>query len=78
MTAALANPEATPLQHALEAVDALPLDAQESVLDVLQRRVAASRRRLIVREVRQARAAYRAGKVKRGTAADLMAELRAE
>ena len=65
MTAALANPEATPLQHALEAVDALPLDAQESVLDVLLRRVAASRRRLIVREVRQARAAYRAGKIDR-------------
>lgn len=77
MTVALANLKGTPLQHALDAVDALPLEAQESVLDVLQRRVAANRRAVIVREVRQARAAYRAGKVKRGTAADLMAELRA-
>lgn len=77
MNAALACLESTPLQHALDTVDALPLETQESVLDVLQRRIAANRRAAIVREVRQARAHFRAGKVKRGTVTDLMAELRA-
>lgn len=48
-----------------------------AVAEFVQRRVAASRRAVMVREVGQARATYRAGKVKRGSATELMAELRA-
>ena len=62
--------------RALQTVENLALDEQEALLDLVQRRIAAARRAKLVREVAGARRDYRRGNVRRGTAAELMAELR--
>jgi hypothetical protein len=62
--------------RALETVERLALDEQAALVDVVNRRIAAARRAALVRDVAAARRDYRQGKVRRGTAADLMAELR--
>ena len=62
--------------RALETVEQLALDEQEALVDVVSHRIAAARRAVLAREVAAARRDYRQGKVRRGTAADLMAELR--
>ena len=46
------------------------------LVEVVNKRIAATRRREMVREIAEARADYRRGKVKRGSASDLMRELR--
>jgi len=60
----------------LASVEALALDEQEAFLEVVRRRVAAARRAALARDVAAARRAYRQGKVRRGTAAELLTELR--
>ena len=62
--------------RALETVERLALDEQEALVDVVSHRIAAARRAVLVREVAAARRDYQRGKVRRGTAADLMTELR--
>lgn len=62
--------------RALETVERLALEEQEALVDVVSHRIAAARRAVLVREVAAARRDHRQGKVRRGTAADLMAELR--
>ena len=62
--------------RALETIERLALDEQEALVDVVHRRIAATRRAALVRDVATARRDYRAGKVRRGLTKDLMAELR--
>jgi hypothetical protein len=61
---------------ALASVESLPLEDQTALIEVVNRRIAAARRREMVREITTARADYRSGRVKRGSAAELMRELR--
>jgi hypothetical protein len=61
---------------ALATVETLALEDQEALVEVLNRRIADARRRALVREVSASRRHYQAGKVRRGSAKDLMAELR--
>jgi hypothetical protein len=65
----------TPFQNALEAVEALPIDDQVMLLDVLQKRLAHDRREQICRDIAEAEQDYEQGNVKRGSVQDLMAEL---
>jgi hypothetical protein len=62
--------------RALATVDALAVDEQEALVDVVRRRIAAARRAALAQEVAGSRGDYRRGNVRRGTADDLMAELR--
>jgi hypothetical protein len=62
--------------RAMETIERLGLDEQEALVDVVQRRIAEARRAAMVREVAASRRDYRRGKVRRGSAKDLMAELR--
>lgn len=62
--------------EALAVVESLPVEDQSALVEVVNKRVAAARRAQMVREVAEARADHRRGKVKRGSAADLMRELR--
>lgn len=62
--------------EALACIDALPVEDQEALVALMNKRLAAARRQEILEEIAQARHDYRAGKVKRGTSADLMRELR--
>ena len=64
--------------EAIASVETLPLDDQAALVEVVSKRIASARRAEIVREVADARRDYRQGKVKRGSAADLMAELRSK
>lgn len=61
---------------ALSLVETLPVEDQSVLVEVVNKRVAAARRVQMIREMDEARADYRRGKVKRGSAADLMQELR--
>lgn len=62
--------------RALATVDALAVDEQEALVDVVQKRIAAARRAALAEEVAHRRRNHRRGSVRRGTADDLMAELR--
>jgi hypothetical protein len=60
----------------LASIEKLPADDQATLVEVVNKRLAAARRAQMVREIKEARADLRSGKVKRGSAADLMRELR--
>ena len=62
-------------QDVLEVIETWPLKDQSLLVEIMQRRLAQTRRDELVLEIREAREAYRAGKTKRGSVADLMAEL---
>jgi hypothetical protein len=62
-------------QGALEAVEALPPEQQQDLLDVLRRRFIDGRRDNIARSIKEARADYSHGKVKSGTVDDLLKDL---
>ena len=63
-------------EPALASVEALPVEDQEVLLDLMRRRLASARRAALVRDVTVGRRDYREGKVRRGTAAELMRDLR--
>ena len=65
-------------QAVLASVESLPTDDQAVLAEVVAKRVAAKRRRQLVREIDQARHDYRRGKVHRGTAADFISQLSAQ
>ena len=69
-------PETANFADALAVIETLPVEDQAVLVDVVNKRIAATRRREIVREIADARADYRRGKVKRGSATLLMRELR--
>jgi hypothetical protein len=62
-------------QAALEAVESLPRDQQEDLVDVLRRRLVDSRREVLARVIKEAREDYTRGHVKRGTVDDLLKDL---
>jgi len=66
----------SPFQKALDMVETLPTDQQSDLADIVRRRLAERRRDEIAAGIREAKADYRAGKVKKGTVADLMRDLR--
>ncbi len=59
-------------QEAIEIVESLPQNQQEDLISVLQRRMIEQKRESLVKSVREARAEYKKGNVKRGTADDLL------
>lgn len=62
-------------QQALEAVEALSVDDQVVLLDILHKRLVEQKREQLRREVAEAEADYENGNVKRGAVNDVMAEL---
>jgi hypothetical protein len=68
--------ETAKFADALASVEALSVDDQAALIEVVNKRITAARRREMLREIAEARADYRRGHVKRGSAADLMRELR--
>ena len=64
--------------EAMASVETLPLEDQAALVDEMSKRIASARRKEIKQEMGEAREDYRHGKVKRGSAANLMAELRAK
>lgn len=62
-------------QQALEAVEALSLEDQSMLLDILHKRLRQQRRNELLKEVAEVRQDYAQGNVKFGSIADFMAEL---
>ena len=63
------------LQQVIETLEALPLDDQWLLIDIVRQRLTQKRRETFVNEIAEARDAYRQGRVRRGTVADLMEDL---
>ncbi len=61
-------------QQMIEAVEAMPLDEPEILLDIQQMRLSASRRSQLVQEVAEVRQEYAEGKVKFGSVDDFLAD----
>jgi hypothetical protein len=70
--------ETAKFADALASVETLSVEDQAVLVEVVNKRIAATRRREMAREIAEARADYRRGNVKRGSASDLMRELRAK
>jgi hypothetical protein len=63
-------------QDLIDAVEAMPLDDQSMLVDLINKRIQEKRRADLVAEVREARDAYARGEVKQGTLEDLMKDLK--
>jgi len=59
----------------VEAAEALPLEEQEMLVDLIRYRLVEQRREEIAANIARSREEYRQGQVRRGTVDDLMAEL---
>ena len=62
-------------QELIETIEALPVDDQESLIEIIRQRLIQRRRAQLATEVVEARNAYQRGEVRRGTVADLMEDL---
>jgi hypothetical protein len=62
-------------QQAIEAVEAMPLEDREILLDILKKRLYASRRSQLVTEFAEVRRDYAEGKVQFGSVDDFLAAL---
>ena len=62
-------------QEAIDIVESLPQNQQEDLISVLQRRMIEQKRKSLVKSVREARAEYKKGEVKRGSVDDLLKDL---
>lgn len=62
-------------QQAIETVESLPEDAQQILVDIIQKRLKQKRRDELVKEVVEAENNYARGEVSYGSVDDLMAEL---
>ena len=69
------NQATSAFQQAIETVEALPLETQDALITIIQNRLREKRRSLLLDQVKESENAYRTGNVKRGSTADLMAEL---
>ena len=65
----------TPFQKALDAVESLPLDAREEVVEIIKMRLAEDRREEIAANAREAVSAVRESRANCGTIEDLKKDL---
>ncbi len=62
-------------QEAIVAVENLPLEEQEMLVEIIRNRLNEHKRSELINEIQQAEQEYEQGKFKRGSVEDLMAEL---
>ena len=62
-------------QRVIENVETLPIEEQLLLIEIIRHRVIEQQREGLVSEVAEARQAYEAGDVRRGTVDDLLREL---
>ena len=70
------SPETEKFADVLASVGSLAVEDQAVLVELVNKRIAAIRRREMAQEIVEARADYRRGMIKRGSASDLMRELR--
>lgn len=69
------NQNTQTFQSAIAIVEALPVEEQTMLVEVINNRLKEQRRARLVAEVKLAEQEYAAGNVKRGSVADFMADL---
>jgi hypothetical protein len=62
-------------QRAIDTIESLPIETQEALMTVIQNRLREKRRSALLESVTESENAYARGEVRRGSAADLLAEL---
>ena len=67
--------ESSGFQKVIERVEALPIDEQLLLIEIIRQRLVEGRRAELAAEVAEARQAYQTGDVRRGTVEDLLKEL---
>ncbi len=67
--------QVSPLQQAIDSIEALSEDEQDLVFDLIQKRRIALRRKDIVQSALDTMVAVENGTAKRGTAAEVMADI---
>jgi hypothetical protein len=70
-----AQVKSSDFQRVIEDVETLPVDDQMLLIEIIRQRLIQHRRSELVAEVAEARQAYQAGDVRRGTVEDLLKEL---
>jgi hypothetical protein len=65
----------TPFQQALDVVERLPLEDQETLVDIIRRRLIEQRRAEIARNAQATRQAFQEGRASYGTVDDLRRDL---
>lgn len=65
----------TPFQKAIDAIELLPNDSQEEIIDIIKKRLAEDRREEIAANANEAVMAVREGHAKYGTIEDLKRNL---
>jgi len=62
-------------QELIESVEALPLDDQQILMDIINRRIIEQRREELVADMEESLEDYRKGEVRIGTVDDLLSDL---
>jgi hypothetical protein len=62
-------------QDALDIVESLPEEQQETLIDIIRRRLIEHRKDVLAEHIKEAREEYRRGEVRHGAVNDLMKEL---
>ena len=68
----------TTFSDVVDAADGLSVDEQETLVEILRRRIAKRNREALVRDVTDARAEFRSGQARNSTVSDIMDEVRGE
>ena len=68
----------TTFSDVVDAADDLSVDEQETLVEILRRRIAKRNREALVRDVADARAEFRTGQARSSSVSDIMEELRGE
>jgi hypothetical protein len=59
----------------LDSIEALPEDQQESLLDIVRKRLAERRRDALIKSVGEARKEFKSGKLRAATPAEIMRKI---
>lgn len=62
----------------VDAADDLSVDEQETLVEILRRRIAKRNREALVRDVAEARAEFQSGQARASSVSDIMDEVRGE
>jgi hypothetical protein len=62
-------------QTVIDTIEALPIETQEALITLIQNRLREKRRTTLIETVQASEADYALGNIKRGSVADLMAEI---
>lgn len=68
----------TPFQKALDAIESLPVDSREEIIDIIKKRLVEDRREEIAANAHEAVSAVREGRANYGTIEDLKRDLLVE